>query len=141
MKWGEYASEVQLILRKSLPEANKSNAPTNIRSLHTNRANGMQNPLAEHCMNTSFHDSVKGSPTISSDYDDIQSGLERNRDIRKSLTFSGLHGNMSDISPEVQMENVAIVQPTPQLKSKEFGARKTSQRLAQSPTSTTNIDG
>lgn len=39
------------------------------------------------------------------------------------------------------MENVAIVQPTPQLKSKEqFGARKTSQRLTQSPTST-NIDG
>ena len=36
------------------------------------------------------------------------------------------------------MENVAIVQPTPQLKSKEIGARKTSQRLSQSPTQTTN---
>lgn len=39
------------------------------------------------------------------------------------------------------MENVAIVQPTPQLKSKEFGARKTSQRLAQSPTTSPNTDG
>ena len=39
------------------------------------------------------------------------------------------------------MENVAIVQPTPHLKSKEFGARKTSQRLAQSPTRSTNVDG
>ena len=39
------------------------------------------------------------------------------------------------------MENVAIVQPTPQLKSKEFGSRKMSQRLAQSPTRTTSSDG
>lgn len=39
------------------------------------------------------------------------------------------------------MENVAIVQPTPQLKSKDFGGRKTSQRLAQSPTRSANIEG
>ncbi|XP_014211277.1 ras association domain-containing protein 8 [Copidosoma floridanum] len=140
MKWGEYASEVQLILRKSTPEGNKNTASANPRPVHTNRANGIQNPLAEHSLNNSFYDSVKGSPTIGSDFDDIQSSLERNHDIRKSLTFSGLHGNMSDISPEIQMENVAIVQPTPQLKSKDFGGRKTSQRLAQSPTRSANID-
>ena len=101
MKWGEYASEVQLILRKSILEGNKNIASANPRSVHSNRANGMQNPLAEHSLNNSLHDSVKGTPTIGADFDDIQSGLERNRDIRKSLTFSGLHGNMSENSPEV----------------------------------------
>lgn len=35
------------------------------------------------------------------------------------------------------MENVAIVQPTPQIKSKDFNARKMSQKTAQSPTRTT----
>ncbi|XP_014226989.1 ras association domain-containing protein 8 isoform X2 [Trichogramma pretiosum] len=142
MKWGEYAPEVQLVLRKSTPDGNKSNVPTNSRGMHANRPNGMQNPLADHCLSTNFHDNVKGSPTIGSDYDEGQSsGLERNRDIRKSLTFSGHHGNLNDCSPEIQMENVAIVQPTPQLKSKEIGARKTSQRFAQSPSSPSNIDG
>ncbi|XP_011499711.1 PREDICTED: ras association domain-containing protein 8 [Ceratosolen solmsi marchali] len=141
MKWGEYASEVQLILRKSTPEANKNTALANPRSVHTNRINKIQNSLPEHSLNNSLHENIKGSPTIGADSDDVQSGLERNRDIRKSLTFSGLHGNISEISPEVQMENVAIVQPTPQLKSKEFGSRKTSQRLTQSPTRTSNIDG
>lgn len=102
MKWGEYASEVQLILRKSVPEGNKNAALANPRSVHTNRANGMQNPLAEHSLNNSFLENIKGSPTIGGDFDDGQSGLERNRDIRKSLTFSGLHGNISDISPEVR---------------------------------------
>ncbi|XP_001600782.1 ras association domain-containing protein 8 isoform X1 [Nasonia vitripennis] len=136
MKWGEYASEVQLILRKSTPEGNKNTAAGNPRSVHTNHTNGMQNPLAEHSLNNSLLENVKGSPTMGADFDDLSS--ERNRDIRKSLTFSGLHGNLSEISPEVQMENVAIVQPTPQQKSKEFGGRKTSQRLAQSPTRATN---
>ena len=99
MKWGEYASEVQLILRKSTPEGNKNTASANPRSVHTNRTNGMQNPLSEHSVNSSF----QGSPTIGNDFDDVQSGLERNRDIRKSLTFSGLHGNMSEISSEVMV--------------------------------------
>lgn len=100
MKWGEYASEVQLILRKSTPESNKNIASSaNQRSLHTNRTNGMQNPLADHSLNNSFYDSVKGSPTIGSDFDEIQGSFERNRDIRKSLTFSGLYGNTSDQSP------------------------------------------
>ena len=101
MKWGEYASEVQLILRKSSPDGNKNAASANSRSVHTNRANGMQNPLAEHSLNNSLHENVKDSPTVGTEFDDVQSGLERNRDIRKSLTFSGLHGNMSEMGPEV----------------------------------------
>lgn len=105
MKWGEYASEVQLILKKSNPEGNKSAGPSNSRSIYSNRANGMQNPLAEHSLNSSLSESMKGSPTIGSDFEDVHSGLERNRDIRKSLTFSGLHGNMSDLSPEVSFNS------------------------------------
>lgn len=104
MKWGEYASEVQLILRKSNPDGNKNTSP-NPRFTQTNRVNGMQNPLAEHSLNNSFLENVKGSPTMVSEFDDGQGGLERNRDIRKSLTFSGLHGNMSEISPEVNELN------------------------------------
>jgi Ras association domain-containing protein 7/8 len=101
MKWGEYASEVQLILRKSTPEGNKNTALANPRSVHTNRVNKIQNSLAEHSLNNSLHENIKASPTIGTDSDDVQSGLERNRDIRKSLTFSGLHGNISEVSPEV----------------------------------------
>lgn len=103
MKWGEYASEVQLILRKSNPDRNKNTTSPNPRFAPSNRVNGMQNPLAEHSLNSSFLENVKGSPTIGSEFDDVQGGLERNRDIRKSLTFSGLHGNMSEISPEVNI--------------------------------------
>ena len=39
------------------------------------------------------------------------------------------------------MENVAIVQPTPQLKSKEYYMRKNSlQKLSQSPTKSTGVE-
>ena len=97
MKWGEYASEVQLILRKTSSEGKISS--NNTRSPYMNQANGMQNPLADYGLNNSLLENVKGSPKISSDFEDC--GLDRNRDIRKSLTFSGLHGNTSDMSPEV----------------------------------------
>ncbi len=101
MKWGEYASEVQLILQKSNPDGNKNITSPNPRFTQTNRINGMQNPLADHSLNNTFLENIKGSPSIASEFDEIQGGLDRNRDIRKSLTFSGLHGNMSEISPEV----------------------------------------
>ncbi|KAJ8688482.1 hypothetical protein QAD02_024277 [Eretmocerus hayati] len=141
MKWGEYASEVQLILQKSVSEGNRAVPPTNSRQLHTNRINGVQNPLAEHALNSNSHENFKGGPIVSTDVEDAQGGLDRNRDIRKSLTYGGFHANTVDMSPDVQMENVAIVQPTPQLQSQDFGARRTSQKLSQSPTTSSNREG
>ncbi|XP_012275701.1 ras association domain-containing protein 8 [Orussus abietinus] len=139
MKRGEYASEVQLILRRSSPDGSKGTPGLGSRSLHGTRSNGLSGSPAEHLAGSAIQEESKGSPTVpSSDLDDSQGGLERNRDIRKSLTFSGLHGTAAETNAEVQMENVAIVQPTPQLKAKEFGTRKASQKPTQSPTRVTS---
>ncbi|XP_015585419.1 ras association domain-containing protein 8 [Cephus cinctus] len=138
MKWGEYSSEVQLILRRSTPEGNKIQSG---RMMHGIRTNGLPTSLAEHSTSSTAQDDLKGSPTIPmSEYDELQGGIERNRDIRKSLTFSGLHGTVTDNNSEVQMENVAIVQPTPQLKSKECNIRKATHKPTRSPTRTVSGD-
>ncbi|XP_033207217.1 ras association domain-containing protein 8 [Belonocnema kinseyi] len=139
MKWGEYASEVQLILRRSTPETSKAPGPSGTRLVHGSRQSGLpSSSIGNQSVSNTLNEDAKYSPTIPvQEFDDVQDGLERNRDIRKSLTFSGLHGNTSETTSEAPMENVAIVQPTPQLKSKDLNARKMSQKTAQSPTKTT----
>ncbi|KAG5311948.1 RASF8 protein, partial [Pseudoatta argentina] len=141
MKWGEYSSEVQLILRRSTPE-NKTNALSS-RLTYSSRTNGLPISLPEHGTGTAgIQDESKNvSITQNSDFDDIQGGLERNRDTRKSLTFSGFHGSITEGSTEIQMENnVAVVQPTPHLKNKDLNVRKNVQKPAQSPTRGTNAE-
>ncbi|XP_036151182.1 ras association domain-containing protein 8-like [Monomorium pharaonis] len=128
MKWGEYSSEVQLILRRSTPENNKTNALPS-RLTYASRANGLPISLSEHGTSstaTMQDDSKNISTTQSLDFaDDMQGGLERNRDTRKSLTFSAFHGGITEGSTEIQMENnVAVVQPTPHLKNKDSNVRK-----------------
>lgn len=102
MKWGEYSSEVQLILRRSTPENNKTNAVPS-RLMYASRANGLPVSLSEHGTSaTSVSDDTKNTSTPqSSDFDDIQGGFERNRDTRKSLTFGGFHGGITEGSTEV----------------------------------------
>ena len=52
----------------------------------------------------SIQDESKNVSTMqSSDFDDTQGGLERNRDTRKSLTFSGFHGSITEGSTEVSL--------------------------------------
>jgi len=105
MKWGEYSSEVQLILRRSTSENNKTNALPS-RLTYASRANGLPISLPEHGTNTAGmqDDSKNVSTTQSSDFDDTQGGLERNRDTRKSLTFSGFHGGITEGSTEVSLQ-------------------------------------
>lgn len=100
MKWGEYSSEVQLILRKS--ENNKTNALPS-RLTYVPRANGLPVSLSEHgTSSTGIQEDTKNiSISQSSDFDDMQGGLERNRDTRKSLTFSGFHGGITEGNSEV----------------------------------------
>ncbi|KAL6422537.1 hypothetical protein ACFW04_010649 [Cataglyphis niger] len=141
MKWGEYSSEVQLILRRSTSENNKTNALPS-RLTYASRTNGLPISLSEHGTGTTtVQDDTKNiSTTQSSDFDDMQGGLERNRDTRKSLTFSGFHGDITEGNTEIQMENnVAVVQPTPHLKSKDLNIRKNIQK-PQSPTRGTNTE-
>ena len=97
MKWGEYASEVQLILRRSSPEGNKTR---NLLGVDVSQGTGTSDPS---------HNESKLSPTVTpSEFEGIQphAVLERNRDIRKSLTFSGggsLHGTVTQSNnPEVK---------------------------------------
>lgn len=103
MKWGEYSSEVQLILRRSTSE-NKTNAIPS-RLTYAPRANGLPISLPEHGTSTASiqDDSKIVSSTQSADFDDTQGGLERNRDTRKSLTFSGFHGGVTEGSTEVSL--------------------------------------
>ncbi|XP_070156991.1 ras association domain-containing protein 8 isoform X2 [Polyergus mexicanus] len=141
MKWGEYSSEVQLILRRSTSENNKTSALPS-RLTYASRANGLPISLPEHGTGTTtMQDDTKNILTTqSSDFDDMQGGLERNRDTRKSLTFSGFHGDITEGNTEIQMENnVAVVQPTPHLKSKDLNIRKNIQK-PQSPTRGTNTE-
>ncbi|KAH0946770.1 hypothetical protein HN011_011742 [Eciton burchellii] len=140
MKWGEYSSEVQLILRRSTSENNnKTTALSNTRLTYASRTNGL--PGSEHGTGTDVQDGIKNIPaTQNMDFDDTQGGLERNKDTRKSLTFSGFHGTITEGSTEIQMENVAVVQPTPHLKNKDMNIRKNSQKPTQSPTRGTNAE-
>lgn len=103
MKWGEYSSEVQLILRKSQPESNKVLAPTSSRFVHGNRLNSSSNSPVEHLGNNNVYDEApKCTSTIPVlDMDDMQI-LDRNRDIRKSLTYGTLHGNIAENSEVIQ---------------------------------------
>ncbi|XP_076240417.1 ras association domain-containing protein 8 isoform X2 [Calliopsis andreniformis] len=136
MKWGEYSAEVQLILRRSTPENSKTLNSLGSRLTHGPRSNGIINSASEHITTTnSGQDDTRGITAASnSEFDDVQGCLDRNRDTRKSLTFGGLHGNIMESNAEIQMENVAIVQPTPHLKNKELNIRKNIQKPAQSPT-------
>ncbi|XP_031833152.1 ras association domain-containing protein 8 isoform X2 [Nomia melanderi] len=136
MKWGEYSSEVQLILRRSTPDSNKAPSSLGTRLNHGPRSNGVVSSASEHATTpTGGQDDTKNATTtLNSEFDDFQGCLDRNRDTRKSLTFGGLHGNMMENNTEIQMENVAIVQPTPHLKNKELSIRKNIQKPAQSPT-------
>lgn len=103
MKYGEYAPDVQLILRKSNSDVNK-NQPN---VLNRTRANGALNSAADQFVNNRSHDSGSNSNNnnnnsnnghSTSESNESPEVLKRNRDIRKSLTFSGLHGTVSDHS-------------------------------------------
>lgn len=51
----------------------------------------------------------KTAPTIlNSDFDDLQGGLERNRDTRKSLTFGGFQGNLTENNADVKQHAIFI---------------------------------
>ncbi|XP_074101842.1 ras association domain-containing protein 8 isoform X1 [Cotesia typhae] len=144
MKYGEYAPDVQLILRKSNSDVNK-NQPN---VLNKTRANGALNSAADQFVNNRSHDSGSNSNNnnnnnsnnghSTSESNESPEVLKRNRDIRKSLTFSGLHGTVSDHSEQVQMENIAVVQPTLQTK---IQSRKAAFKSNESPTRASSSEG
>ncbi|XP_012343648.1 ras association domain-containing protein 8 isoform X2 [Apis florea] len=140
VKWGEYSSEVQLILRRSTPENNKASSSLGTRLNHGTRSNGIMSPTTEHITTNNGQDDTKNTVIPNSEFDDLQGCLDRNRDIRKSLTFGGLHGHVMENNTEIQMENVAIVQPTLHLKNKELNIKKNIQKPAQSPTHATSSE-
>ncbi|XP_043500394.1 ras association domain-containing protein 8 isoform X1 [Polistes fuscatus] len=138
LKWGEYSSEVQLILRRST-DNNKNPGSSASRITHGTRINGTSNMSSEVGAMNNVQEDSKSTPTIlNSDFDELQQGgLDRNRDTRKSLTFGGFQGNLTENNADVQMENVAIVQPTPHFKNKELNIRK---NIPPSPTRGANPD-
>ncbi|KAF7994545.1 hypothetical protein HCN44_004017 [Aphidius gifuensis] len=144
MKWGEYASDVQLILRRSNTEQinNKNQIISNTRNIHGNSpSNGaiQGGSMLEQCAINKGNDNNNINKNSTSDYKHQTESpklLERNRDIRKSLTFSGLHGvNTTDVNnTDLQMENIAVVQPTMQNKNKDNHSRRVLQKKIDSPT-------
>lgn len=137
MKWGEYSSEVQLILRRSA-DNNKSSGSSVSRTTHGTRLNGTSNTSSEVGTANNVSEEAKTISAISNtDFDDSQNVLERNRDTRKSSTFCGFQGNLTESNTDIQMENVAVVQPTPHFKNKEVHIRK---NIPQSPTRVVNPD-
>ncbi|KAK2584835.1 hypothetical protein KPH14_007147 [Odynerus spinipes] len=137
LKWGEYSSEVQLILRRST-DNNKSPGSSASRVTHGTRINGTSSMSSEFgAMNNIPEDSKTSTTILNTDFDDSQGGLERNRDTRKSSTFCGFQGTLTESNMDIQMENIAIVQPTPHFKNKESNIRK---NVPQSPTRGTTSD-
>ncbi|KZC05757.1 Ras association domain-containing protein 8 [Dufourea novaeangliae] len=113
MKWGEYSSEVQLILRRSTPDSNKAPSSLGTRLNHGPRLNGVVNSALEHATTpTSGQDETKNSTTSNSEFDDFQGCLDRNRDTRKSLTFGGLHGNVMENNTELGRSKKLIYSST-----------------------------
>lgn len=143
LKWGEYSSEVQLILRRSSSEGNKAQGPLGSRGTQRSHINGLPStqPDASYFKEgkhagsaTQEWQDFTRNPTVSTSPEiDEPKGMERNRDIRTSLTFGGLCSTMPENTSEVQMENVAIVQPTQQLKSKDPIAQKPVHKTSHSP--------
>ncbi|XP_011309386.1 ras association domain-containing protein 8 isoform X2 [Fopius arisanus] len=104
MKWGEYSADVQLILRRSSADGtkNQNQSSTNSRSSYGTRSNGTQGNSLDPLVISRSHDNGRNNTTNStSECNDSPEVLKRNRDIRKSLTFSGIHGT----SPEGNIEN------------------------------------
>ncbi|XP_034949288.1 ras association domain-containing protein 8-like [Chelonus insularis] len=142
MKWGEYASDVQLILRRSNSDGNKpQQGPLNARSAYGIRPNGVQGPALDPLINNRSQEGTHNNGNSAAESHESPEVLKRNRDIRKSLTFSGLHGTTSDNNSEVQMENIAVVQPTLQTKVKDVHSRKAAFRTNESPTRVSSSEG
>lgn len=112
MKWGEYSSEVQLILRKSFPEGNKAQGSAGSRSTQRSNTNGLPStqsegtyykdgkypgPAAQEWQDFTRNPMVSASPE-----NDEPKGMERNRDIRTSLTFGGLCSTVQENTSEVR---------------------------------------
>ena len=110
MKWGEYSSEVQLILRRSTPEGNKVPSSLGSRLNHGPRSNGIVGSGLDHATTVSSgQDDTKSTTTAqSSEFDDLQGCLDRNRDTRKSLTFGGLHGNVMENNTDVNKFQILL---------------------------------
>lgn len=94
MKWGEYSNDVQFILQRSQLDDSKGG------NSQTKQKQGVTDNLHNFSPTSSYQEFNTKSP-------------ERNKDIRKSLTFSG--GTNPHASPEQQKaDNVGIVKGVPQ---------------------------
>ncbi|KAK0174897.1 hypothetical protein PV327_010612 [Microctonus hyperodae] len=159
MKWGEYAADVQLILRRSSADCGIKNVQGQQLGARASRLNGIQSigtsvtlPTTtvtstmfnqQHINNNQSYDNIgqihNGNNSIMDNHESPEV-LKRNRDIRKSLTFSGIHGTPVDNNQEVHMENIAVVQPTLQSKIKDIHLKKSRLKNTESPTRLSSND-
>lgn len=104
-KWGEYSNDVQFILQRSSVDSSKIIGQTKpkVPDSLLNFMPSTSSPLL------SLNDSFDARPT---------QGLipDRNKDIRKSLTFSGSH-HVQGLSELRRGENIGIVKGVPQVKA------------------------
>ncbi|XP_043279497.1 ras association domain-containing protein 8 [Venturia canescens] len=140
IKWGEYASEVQFILRRSSPHSNKTQNSSVVEGTQGNRFSGMSVHSIQASTAGHLHDDAKSTTPVVN-VDAGQGIQERNCDIRKSLTFNGLHGNNADSNVKTQVENIAIIQPTLQSKARVSSIRKSAHKNVPSPTGILSNDG
>lgn len=124
MKWGEYAPDVQLILRRSSADSGNKNVQGQQLCARASRLNGIQSigttvaslPTTtatttmfnqQHINYNRSYDYIgqihDGNNSITDSHESPEV-LKRNRDIRKSLTFSGIHGTPVDNNPEVNIK-------------------------------------
>lgn len=97
MKWGEYSSEVQLILQRSASDSNKTPGSSGLRASHSSRRNNSLPAQSE----KNSDDLRSGSAVSNSEQENSHGGLERNRDSRKSLTYGSIHGTVMDTNSDV----------------------------------------
>lgn len=106
-KWGEYSNDVQFILQRSAFDSSKLGSQQQARTK-------VIDPLH------SFTPTVTSPTPGSNENSEGRTGLlfspDRNKDIRKSLTFSGGH-HIHSFTEHQRGDNVGIVKGVPQVKS------------------------
>lgn len=111
IKWGEYASEVQFILRRSSPPGNKTQNSPEVETTHGTRLSGMSANSTQSSTASHMHDDTKSTVPIVNV--DVGQGIqERNSDVRKSLTFNGLHSNNADNNVKVKLFTYGCLERT-----------------------------
>nr|CAD7393609.1 unnamed protein product [Timema cristinae] len=120
-KWGEYSNDVQFILQRSAFDGSKQQSP----------GGSVQRPNRPGDLLQGFTPAKSPPPLLDQSPPQNLSTPDRNKDIRKSLTFSG--GSNQGLSEARRRDNVGMVKGVPQLEVRQEISRGADEERTTSP--------